>query len=856
MSRIIALGLLFIIFSGCVFQSSNSNTFINEYAKDFHKIAAFDPSTLEQCPDASCLCMVCGKGNGTFSTFIPKIGGSCYFDQNCTKDKIDKITYKDKSYAIKTFMIGQGPTGADFSSANQYCAQKLKMSVNWLIGSEYEPYIFPDPNRAVCYISQDVMPIYVLYSNEKQIRSDGAEKIAKRLAEGGGIATGYRLSNGPVGPVVITTEIDFNKANAAAIAEQVRQIDRGCNNDRGANPQRINCLVAVAPKINDVEALDAVMSQLGTDKNKVDLVAFGINPRNMKGCDPNGAYIQASEFAKYSLYTYGKPTIIPYMFFEPDGKDNESSCTWTESKVVEAYGTFFPTYAAAYPGIGVIGVAPYSFSPLGVTNPLGCKNCAIGLNQRRIDAWSLGCSAYGKASDFSSNTPGISSIGAPLVFANGSIGFCPSATFAADSIIKGFKYGVGGNKDITAAKPTATTTAQSDPFISCTSCVSESTGKPVFSGISSASVSTDSCNLVPEIEFYSSQNSLDPGFVRAMIMAESNFKNCEVAKVCSKEYKNSPSSSGCFAPSDKSSDDECYNRGYNTIVDPDNLCNNDYHLIAAPDALSKPDHPQWRFCAIGIMQSLEPPHTYWPARLRLDGQNGQYYDVFKRTQDASPALGVDLEAAASCSPKFNPFNASHSICVGTIKLNKRFEEARNEISKAHSGHLLNWETNDPTGPEKDSVLAAYIVASKYRGVWNGSISGYYSFGGCSGTVGKCVLENFAQSWKHNETFCQNNKNDKIHCDGSSPNKNADFGFTDFIEYVKFIGDNRNMPKSFSYAERVINNYYGLKSTCTNYNCPSWKRLIDQGANTINGNPANYQSKNLYVPDGNPLPKAN
>ena len=73
------------------------------------------------------------------------------------------------------------------------------------------------------------------------------------------------------------------------------------------------------------------------------------------------------------------------------------------------------------------------------------------------------------------------------------------------------------------------------------------------------------------------------------------------------------------------------------------------------------------------MQSLEPPYTFWPKEYNPEKKDGIYYtgastgeQLYLEAKNAGRS--GNLAAAKMCSEKFNPFNASHSICVGSFKL--------------------------------------------------------------------------------------------------------------------------------------------------------------------------------------------
>jgi hypothetical protein len=348
---------------------------------------------IEQCKIGSCYCFVCKNGTNLFGTMTNYVGGRCYFETNCTKTRAANLSSNKETpdLSIRQFMIGQGPTFSDFSAANPYCSHRLSMAVQWLVATNESPYTLPDPSRVMCFLSKDIIPVYVLYSNGEDINDTRAKKIAEILGTEGDDLFMGKLSSGPVGPVIVVTEMDFNESDADKVANQVKAINDACNNRQ---QDEVYCMVAVAPKINDFKALDAVMAKV--DKDEVDFVAFGVNGNYVQSCEGPKIMNQVLNFSQYSLYKYGKPTVIPYIMFDTQGSDIGNTCTWSESKMMSAYSSFFPRGILSLQERGVIGVAPYSFNSTsyGVSNPLKCIDCAVGKNEQRLKSWYSWCQSF------------------------------------------------------------------------------------------------------------------------------------------------------------------------------------------------------------------------------------------------------------------------------------------------------------------------------------------------------------------------------------------------------------------------------------------------------------------------------
>ncbi|MEW6723017.1 MAG: hypothetical protein AB1324_07170, partial [Candidatus Micrarchaeota archaeon] len=302
--------LAVLVLAGCLQRlGAGSRQFEEQYRGNltFHALSDVPP----ECRMGSCWCMVCKNGTNIFGPLNNLIGGYCYWEKNCTPERTAILNNRSQNpdFTIRHFMIGQGPSFGDFSVANTYCSDRLSMSVQWLLGSNESGYTLPDAQRSMCFLSKDVVPVYILYSNGTNISESRARRIGEILGTQGDDFWLGRLSSGPVGPVVVVTEMNFNASQASLVADQVVAIDDACNGaDRAAN--RIRCFIAVAPKINDFQALDAVMNALSTRGalNRVDLVAYGIDGKYVRGCNGPEVRQQALNFSSYALYNWSKPT--------------------------------------------------------------------------------------------------------------------------------------------------------------------------------------------------------------------------------------------------------------------------------------------------------------------------------------------------------------------------------------------------------------------------------------------------------------------------------------------------------------------------------------------------------------------
>ena len=802
-----------------------------DYTGNLQRIAVSDPDQIERCEIGSCWCMVCENGTGTisltwdypfFDFLTSMVGGKCYFDKECTPDRLTELRSQKMT---RQFMIGQGPSFADFGAANGYCSNKLSMAVHWLTGDNQSHYSLPDPYRAMCLLDKGVMPVYVLYSKGTDIDATRAREIADVLGHDGQDIGLGRLTSGPVGPVVITTEINYDRSQASQIAAQVRSINEGCGNDRANN--EVHCLVAIAPKMNDYAAMDDVLSQVG---DQVDLVAYGVDYRYARGCNGGQILEQARNFSGHALYDWGKPSIIPYVMFDSEGSDGVSSCEWSESKMIYAYSSFFPNGVVSLQEKGVIGVAVYSFNSTSygsVGNPLGCVDCSIAKNPSRLRAWYGGCQAYTRLSTSATAGSGAyPSPGTEIVFPNASAGYCDYNS-QLDFVFNEMTYGDVLSRDF--ANPQMPELQDPDPsFIRCDACLTWTNNTKPFAFKEWSLNAEDlelACNSTPELEAWASARNLDPTYVRATIYIESKFQNCSIARVCKPGYNAvGPDGRPCFQTG--SGERECYAKGISNMShgDPSGVCT----FADAPNA-DDPD-ANWRWCSMGIMASNEPAYTYWPATHTADGTDGEFYEILQDAQ--SRGWGLELDKAKSCNQYFfNPFNNTDSICVGTAKLEDMFANARDWIDH-NRGAYLNWGEDDF---EKDNAFTGYIVAQMYAGFWNAKSSSR-----CHGAMPnwQCWMQGFQWSWTHGDESCDVPPDRTLpswcesrdHADRSSLGCP---GYNDFVDYM-YNCEIQYLPREADPGSEKMGLYYHLKENCENSACPDWKKIYDATGGTWGG----------------------
>ncbi|MBU0590801.1 hypothetical protein KKF81_00120 [Candidatus Micrarchaeota archaeon] len=857
------IGIL-IFFYGCL-GSVGSDQFGENYIAGLERVSAPSP---EACPIGNCWCMVCENTQFEY-LFGPArnlIGGSCHFNTECTPEVFTDLASDDTTptLSIRQFMLGQGASFADFAEANPYCADKLTMAVQWLTGDENTEYPVPDAPRTMCFLSKDVLPVFVLYSNGENIDADRAEDIGEVLGTQGDDFFAGRLSTGPVGPVIVVTEIDFDREDIPLIAEQVRAVNRGCRNDRASD--EINCMIAVAPKMGDTETLDMIMEEVG---DEVDLIAFGVNGRDTESCDGARIVYDVEEYAAHALYHWNKPTIIPYIMFDSSGTNADGSCTWTENRMIAAYSSFFPTNIISLQQRGVIGIAPYSFNSNNnrLSNPLECTSCGLGANEQRTQSWYSWCQRFNTITELSPTGDSIRQSGSiPIAFSDEAGGSCNSNNGQLAYLVREISFSDSlSTRDIMSpnmpelADPT-------DNIFTCDACVvynhpenPDAPITPAFSGIHAADLGepVGQCDIYPEIDRWASQRNLDPMLVRAFIISESGFSLPEGFDVCEVAEVHEVGTGGLRTSSGA---DECYEKGYNFITDPTGECD---ELPSAPTVAPGAD-TEMRYCGLGMMQILEPPIEFWPATYRQDGVDGVYVDYY--TDVVSRGMNPNLEFAQSCNPvNFNPFNIDDALCVGTAKIEASLNYARQWISTHRSE--LGWGAEQY---EKDNVLAAYIAGHDYVGFWRAHSStnrdcirrGIQSH---AINNGDCWVANFNERSTSLDasTVCVRDDDGNLpaQCSGVGElDRDNCYGYTDFVEYVRAC-EIIYLPREADPGANKLSIYYWLINHCDNSFCPEGRRMLStfcepdengyvnpQFCDTTTGFPLYPDSHNPYMPD--------
>lgn len=775
--KVLILSLfLFLVLFGCL----NVMDGFDDYTK-YEKSPEYKlKMELKECPTQNCVCFVCKNNSGLtppFDLFLSSSlkGGTCYFKESCDTEAVQELVESEKE-GLMPFMLGVGPRFVDFADANVYCNNTMRMAVQWLtprylVGSGGE-YVLPEPEVTECLLDKMVIPVYVLYSNGTSVSADRAMKVAEKLKD--------------QGPVIITAEIDFDSNDPAiveAVKNQIKKMRAVC--PRVDDKNSPYCLLAVAPKMGDKEGLDKVMED-PTVKDAVDLIAFGVNSHYSKKCSSAYTFYEAMNFSKYAYFTYNKPVIWPYMLFDSGGKNKDESCTWSEFETSKAYYTFY-NYIPVFISNGVIGAAAYEFySADEITDPLKCNDCGLVKFEGNtavpkdpaFSSWFYGCQAYGAQKNIM-----------PAIFPKEDGGTCSYLTniglFVQDKITTGNPSSIYNVEDI-----------ESKRIFTCVPCIASCTDIADAScnpyNIASLDGASSKCEGFEELNYWASIRGLDPLYVRAIAWAESGLDTADPKKsICAVSYPVLFSNSGC-------------NDGdYQVIPDPSGYCDEIINSIDPVTGLKKYDYTghtaadhitvPWvkdliaqgysdaqlaqitdlKPCGLGLLQNIEYPYT-----------------VKEKFGDWGSENAID---PTMCAPdgEYNPYNASHSACLGTFRIKSFWDVAESQVNE-HPDWFGIYD-DDPAKTVKIKYVIGFMVYYRYAGAWKDE-----------------WVDKFVDQAGSSEDLCKKNVNPEY-------GEGTCCGNPNFIDYVTNCKDADGKKKN---GMHVLKMYVALKDECgKKYGCP-------------------------------------
>ncbi|MEM2908847.1 MAG: hypothetical protein QW171_01670 [Candidatus Bilamarchaeaceae archaeon] len=866
----IALLICALITLGCI-KTLGGNNYADEYLIRMSRTPALSPEG--ECTLGNCTCMVCERGPAFYRFFFSSIvGGRCIFDTACNETKLTE--YRNTSsqlgqeYVWRPIMIGQGPSFADFGTANGLCNARLRMAVHWLTANEYRPYDLPDASRAICMLDKETLPVYVLYSEGKNIDVDRAGEIARILGKEGLPIITQGSVEGPVGPVVIVTELEFNSSDPEAVenvAGQVIAINENCNDFRNPNEPKIYCMVAVAPRIGDKAALDAVINSIdarygeGAYKRYIHLVAYGLNSHYINGtnkydCNGNRLIEDGRQFSSYALYRYGLPSIIPYILIDSGGSDLNNKCTWSENAVTDAYNSFFIYGIKALSRVGVIGAALYTTEGGSWNNPLHCTDCGVTTKYERKVAWFGNCQNYvGFEKGEGTNVEKIGTAIPPIHFSNVPGGICDVGESSTDALYSLLTSREGGYTDLlNPVMPTYQTEIES-PW-RCDACLSEAEDitvvYPVLKKHMPGSLPDYACTGYPEFEYYASRFNLDPMLLRAVALGESSFDSCAIAAICKpgtrskfevsvdipkeitdvevyqgdreeevEEKGRNTKTKWCIPGSARA-----YRLGYPEMYDP--RYEESGGTAGCYFENSEATPPRYTFRGMGLMQVMVPPYTYWPAEYREDGTDGPHEDIYEEGYKIDPT-----SVKIYCSEEYNPFNSSHSICAGALHLSDDMKRAKRWVEEHNDDcekvkDLFGIEGNQ----QKKDILIGFVALYEYSGVWEDKTD---TPDMCpSGTSpSECWVDEYC---KAKTLVCEPDENGVCPegCEEDASGKckpKSSLCYNKANDFLEFIDCRIGKEYDNRYGIFKKMGYYAwLNRNCENSYCPSWKKLSEYG----------------------------
>ncbi len=699
--------------------------------------------------NGTCMAMLCQNVTPQFPYNIfydsSLKGGNCSFLPCNETQYNDTITGKYTGVSVRLFMFGAGQSFLPFADANVYCNNSMKMSVKWLIGTNYSTYPMAKKERAECFLDKNVIPTYILYSNFTNINATRAGEIAANL-------------NG-AGPAIIVSEADLDNSNASnypLVKNEIITMKAKCP----------KCLIALGIKLNGSSEYN-VTQELFRDSafmQSVDIVAYGVNSHYFSECNPDLLLWYAVNYSKFLLFNYTKPSLISYALFDA-GNSSDGSCRWYNETVGNGYSELYAD-VGTFAGNGIIGASLYSFYGIG---PFQCEDCAfmdpnsatcspsgynpVQLNPRFFNYMGF-CQAY--YSGIGENISGIM----PPVFSNGS----NNCNYAFNSNI--LRYLNVSDTEIKPLVPYQITASK--PFFQCAGCTGNGTIPTEFKAVPTPS--TSQCtDYKPSIEIAADNFDMDPALLRAAVWQESNFNKCAVSYV-------------------PKSNMNCNPLNLTDIPDPDPKCPCTFaqqDLYTDP-ASANPVSPctatgtgeVCKPCAFGLAQVIEYPWVVYKDNPLLPVPDPVRMCAMKLTQDGYP--------------DFDPFRPYDGPCAYAYKF-MVINLPKSYAFINTGGNLVKLDA--ATDQNKKDWFATFFALDL--------MFGHQGKPGCyklTDVSQQDWIDDFAN--QKDRTDCASNP---VVCMGETTANPDCCGNKDFMKYVKFCEHNG----SFSYAYDVIDKYAGL-----------------------------------------------
>lgn len=643
-----------------------------------------------------CSCMMCEKKYPWTAELLPFLkdwfdgslkGGTCGFENCNAETYFDTLADKGDQLLSRTFMYGFGPSFASADAANLYCDYTLQLATKWMQGKTGPPRV-PIAGRAMCWLDRNILPLYIYYTGGQFIDAGRTAQIAKAFDNAD---VGFASAKG-AGPVMITTEAEFDSSDDAAVAAvraQVAAIKNNCD----------KCLTVLAVKSGDTAALEKILGPPGIPTPEyamVDAVGFGFRANDYPAsynCNIDKIINDNFQFSRYILSKYQKPSIWLYAGAS-QGSNAEGSCEFSAQDVHSFYQTIFQ-YTQGLASSGIMGVSFYEFTdqsgPLPCTDEEGCgfgvmsagpdpQNPQAVQKHPELNTFARMCRYYGNV-DYRS----------ALVFSRNSYG--TSCDFMVNT--KMFRAVPDEiNTDLGLDDSEVIPIEKEDKLNCGEVCVSETKlKKPEVYDETGNGFNSDHCGAFPVIDEYADDADFSATYYRAVVEQESGFDPLVVSCI-------STGKSGCNTgrPTDPQNGDY---RNWYTVSE---ICamagQSGCHTASGAAECPSGQKP----CAYGLAQCIEYP-------------------------------GNDPFGGKCGGSNYNPFNPANSVCCGINKMRDNLDESEKFLSD-------NWgqlSMCDEGMKDDERGWAAYYLASlRYFGLgYKGELSGFTSQ---RDTNGECTGE--------------------------------------------------------------------------------------------------------------------
>lgn len=656
----------------------DSNTIINpSMTVDKAKLDAYRNQ-------GTCSIMLCQNGSKATSSFMKwvkfmyystrywqwmdpsLIGGDCWFQSVTDENKNETMTNLSKGvYYAREFGIGQGMTFADFNDANPYCNNSLRYAVKLVRSLDGVKYAFSPKSYsgAACFLDKSVIPLYILYNNGTVPENENAGDFAAQMSG--------------LGPVMIATEMNpqSSDGNIEMINREIREIRLNCP----------DCMVGISIRSgpNGTRVLDALNASGYDSLQYADFIGFGIDSNYLAdssdtNCGSGEHLVGLAEEASSAVRAkYGKPTFWYYVNI------NRSACRWSDFEERKLLWLMFNDIPQMSKN-GVLGMSSepfYSdafFQPVENMSFMNPDLSNPSLRQSAASTWFSLCQNYYGGRNFQLFAIDTSPIGDKCRV----LDFIPEKTLTPN-----------GRQSTGDYVPLADVNYgnKEDQTYRCKACflIYDSKDTPSFLKSAKGSFDSSHCSrpedAIRRMEFYGDLYDIDSNLLKAIAEHESQMNPCTISPYVTAEKAKTDCTGAAIQKADLAEAASQANCDISFMPDP-----------PSPD----PNNPvEYSICALGIMQTTDLPGAMYAQR----------------------GLAMPPEVKACGGERFNPFNASHSICAAAYKIAWAFlPEASSAV--ANNKEILNVSSfSESDNQDLRDALTVAFTAERYYG--NGINSG-------------------------------------------------------------------------------------------------------------------------------------